>query len=202
VAKAGLREQVNTPQEAQSQQPQTGIVTQHLQQQEKQQQQEAQFSPAGQPVGSSPVVDSHASTTLTTTTTTTTSSSSSSSAAEPQDPGVIKNTFTYFYNNYWTGLKSPEPVQMPPPDAASFPPVRPFFRKSAYNPPAFLQYYAAPPNSSYNFISFLGDCDPNRGKYLAAGAELDKFLTSYFKTVGLANRRMFLAECYQGQPFK
>lgn len=44
--------------------------------------------------------------------------------------------------------------------------------------------------------------DPHKGKFLAVGSKLDQFLSSYFNTVTLANRRMYLAESYNGQPFK
>jgi hypothetical protein len=81
-------------------------------------------------------------------------------------------------------------------------PVRPFFKKATYKSPSFLQYYAAPAGSIYNFLSFLGEPDPNKGKYLAVGDKLDAFLESYFNTVARVRRRMYLAECYQGQPFK
>jgi hypothetical protein len=90
---------------------------------------------------------------------------------------------------------------MPPPDASTRP-VKPFFNSRKYLPPNFLKYYTAPPGSVYNFLSFLGEHEPAKGKFLAVGGDLDAFLTSYYRTIALANRRMFLAECYQGQPFK
>jgi hypothetical protein len=200
-----LHEQVDALQQTQqlgavsmTPQPQQQQPEHDEQQQAQQQQQGLPDSPAVQPAGSSPAADAISDAT----TSATSSSSSSSTTSESEAPDAAKNKYTYFYTTYWKALESPVPVQMPPPDAASFPPVRPFFPTKKYFPPSFLKHYAAPPNSSYNYLSFLGDFDPNRGKYLAAGAQLDDFLTSCYKSVALANRRMYLAESYQGQPFK
>lgn len=114
---------------------------------------------------------------------------------------TLAQKFTYFYTPVNEPITSPVPVQVPPADASTDP-VRPFFNTRKYRPPSFLQHYAAPQGSSYNFLSFLGDFDPNKGKFLAVGDRLETFLTSYYRTVALGNRRMFVAESYQGKPFK
>jgi len=120
-----------------------------------------------------------------------------SSSAEP--PWEMQNCYNYTF--YWPQVTEPVPVQMPPQDAC-MEPTRTWFGKSRYRSPTFLEFYPTPPKSTYNFMSFLGDIEANRGKFLAAGQQKDQFLTSYFKALSLKNRRMYIAECYQGQPFK
>jgi hypothetical protein len=122
-------------------------------------------------------------------------------AAAEVNNATLASKYNFFYTHVSPAITEPQPVQIPPPDASSEP-VRPFFKTKSYRPPSFLRHYAAPPGGSYNFISFLGEYEPNKGKFLAVGEQLDAFLTSYYRTVALANRRMFLAERYQDQPFK
>lgn len=122
-------------------------------------------------------------------------------AAAAAEGNTLAEKYNFFYTHVWPAITEAQPVQIPPPDASTAP-VRPFFNAKKYRPPTFLRHYAAPPGGSYNFISFLGEFEPGKGKFLAVGDQLDAFLTSYYRTVALANRRMFLAERYQDQPFK
>lgn len=107
---------------------------------------------------------------------------SSSSELSP----VPKQTYTYFYTHTWPHVAEPVPVQLPPPEAhdstnnattsdssgitegsssntdsssssCCMEPVKPFFNYAKYFPPSFLRYYPAPPGSSYNYLSFLGE---------------------------------------------
>lgn len=135
-----------------------------------------------------------------------TTASAGTSEEQPSPPaaaaeGTLANKYNFFYTHVWPAITEAQPVQIPPPDASTAP-VKPFFNTKKYRPPTFLRHYAAPPGGSYNFISFLGEFEPSKGKFLAVGEQLDAFLTSYYRTVALANRRMFLAERYQDQPFK
>lgn len=117
---------------------------------------------------------------------------------QPKQQGIVPYSF---YLNHPT---QPIPVQLPPLDASPDPSLaKPFFVRSAYRPPRFLQHYPGPAKGApHNFISFLGSADPNGGKFLVPQQKLEKFLESYFNTMHHSNRRMHLAECYNDHPYK
>ncbi|WIA13164.1 hypothetical protein OEZ85_006756 [Tetradesmus obliquus] len=51
-------------------------------------------------------------------------------------------------------------------------------------------------------MSFLGPAEWHGGKYLVSPAVLDEFLQPYYYTFVQAKRRLHIAQCYQGQPYK
>lgn len=96
-------------------------------------------------------------------------------------------------------------MQLPPPDASLDPPLqRSILNKNAYRPPRFLNLprFAASDSRVFNFMSFLGKADAHGGKYFVPHHQLDEFLLPYFNTAYYKSRRMYLAENYQGQPYR
>ncbi|KAF8067396.1 hypothetical protein HT031_002444 [Scenedesmus sp. PABB004] len=114
----------------------------------------------------------------------------------------------------WTLEQRPGPVPVqaaPPPGAPAEPAAgapggaerrRPYWSRSRYRPPSFLQHFPAPRGAPYNYVSFLGSLDPHGGKYQVPPSRLEAFLRPYFNTAHHTRRKLFLAECYNGQPYK
>lgn len=123
---------------------------------------------------------------------------SSSSSSDLEQPPKVE-----FYNFYHQVDEQPVPVQLPPPGTTNEPPEqRPVLNKSRYKSPSFLQHFGAPKGAPYNFMSFLGPAEWHGGKYLVSPAVLDEFLQPYYYTFVQAKRRLHIAQCYQGQPYK
>lgn len=128
------------------------------------------------------------------------SSSSNSSDPEQQQGEQPKLEFCSFYQQV---DEQPVPVQLPPPGCTNeAPPQRPILNKQRYKSPYFLQHFGAPKRAPFNFMSFLGPLDWHDGKYQVSPAALDDFLLPYFNTATYAKRRLYLAQSYQGQPYK
>ena len=98
----------------------------------------------------------------------------------------------------------PVPVQLPPDSVAcADPPAgRPGWRRDRYISPSFLRAYGAPLGGAHNVISFLGKQEHHSGKFLIPPGRQDAFLDAYWEAAVAGRRRLFLAQCYRGQPYK
>jgi hypothetical protein len=93
-------------------------------------------------------------------------------------------------------------VQLPPTNPEAVEPYVPRWSAKAYDPPEFLEHYPVPQGYDYNVYSFLGKWDPHHGKYFVRPWKRILFFKEMWKYMVGHGRRMYLAESYNGRPYR